>query len=187
MTGVMSLPIRSLTLVCIYMFGVAQLVRAEEIFFLHDADEHQWCGYANKDNWTSHFQREDVDVMGSLMYSNRRITQINMRQISASGDWALDDEYTLNPSQNLQQLKRDLGYFSENERVLESFRIRDGKAVLISRSASNLTTHKPSSSSRPIDAFGSWPIITKVTDFPFQSLLQAIGEVRSKGSYCLHD
>jgi hypothetical protein len=156
-----------------------------KIYFLRDNDEQKWCGYVRKDEWTARFEKTDTNVAGYVLYSGRDMVQINVRQTSVSGDWALDDKYTLGAHQTFVQLDRDLGYFSENERVKERYRFTNGCATLVSRSASNLATQKPLLAARSIDAYGTWPISTSTRDLAFQSLLAAATDIPRKGSFCV--
>jgi hypothetical protein len=123
--------------------------------------------------------------MGYIDYAGNRMTQINVRTLSVSGDWVLDDEYEVDLNQNLAQLNRDLSYFAEHIQVKESYRFRRGRPTLVSRSATDPDTHERLRRPKPIDFYGQWPIYTTLKDLPFLALLRAIEEVRSKGSRCV--
>jgi hypothetical protein len=95
--------IRSWVGICVCAFGLAQAQpprTTSSVYFLRDNAEQRWCGFASKLEWSSHSQKADVNVMGYIDYAENRMTQINVRMLSVSGDWALEDKYVMDLNQD---------------------------------------------------------------------------------------
>jgi hypothetical protein len=143
-------------------------------FFLRDDVLRQWCGYSSQQTWATRVKSVHPEMMGSVEFSNTRLSRIFLRQTDSTGDWVLDDRYDLDRKGEFARLLRVIGYLSENELKQESYGIGGGRATRKSSSASNLTTHDSLPLPRALDDYETWPVYTRIRDFPFAPLLKGL-------------
>ena len=155
------------------------------VYILHDEAKHSWCGYLNKEQWTSDLGRADADITGYLEYSQARLSQVNLREAAVTGDWVVDDKYTVSPKGELTELKRVISYYSENEQRRQQFDLREGKGKLVDSSIIDLKTGRPLEVPRLNSKFDTWPLFVRFTDFPFKALLRQVDKAQSTGVHCV--
>ena len=163
----------------------ARLISSSRVYFLRDDTLHQWCAYTNEKRWITSYQSGPAYVHGELEYSDGRISRIYIREESDTGDWVLDEEYDLNRAGELVAMSRVIGRLSEREIKRESYKLYDGKAKLVSSSASSLETNEGLPLPRPLDAYERWPIFYRITDFPFAALLAKLSNGLNAERLCV--
>jgi hypothetical protein len=154
-------------------------------YILHDDSQNRWCGYSSKERWTTEFREVEADTLGYVERSQGRISQINLRETAITGDWVVDDTYTVSATEQLIELNRTVSYFSENEQRRQRFSIRDRKATLIYGEIFDLNTGKPLQSPRLNTKFDKWPMFVRFSDLPFNALLSRLDEIQNKGISCV--
>jgi hypothetical protein len=162
-------------------FASAQ-AKASKVFLLEDAGKNRWCSYLSESTWKSKVQQVGAMRVGTLVYSDNRLSQIDVTETDESGDWTVYDQYLLSEDGEVVKLTRLLNVLPGDRSVSETFSISNGKATKTAMSEKQLSTGKPVSSPR-----GDWlpdvAIETEPKMFPFYALLSNAG-MRTSPSSC---
>jgi hypothetical protein len=163
-------------------FASAQ-VKASMVFLLEDAGNNQWCSYLTESTWKAKVQRVGAMTVGTLAYSNDRLSQIDVTGTDESGDWTVYDHYFFDDHGQLVKLTRLLNVLPGDRSVSQTFLISNGKATKTATSEKHLSTGKPVATST-----ADWlPDVALETDkkmFPFSALLSR-PELRTSRKSCV--
>ena len=155
------------------------------IYVLLDGSRSRWCAYASKDRWAAKTEQVGPDMLGYLEYRHDRLQRINLRVAADTGDWIVDDSYTVDQIGQLVGLSRVIRYFSERELRSERFAIQGGKARLIEQSYKDVYTGRPLQLPRLNKTFDSWPMYLSKEGLPFVALLPRKAETKRAGEFCV--
>jgi hypothetical protein len=155
-----------------------------EIFLVEDRQHHQWCAYASKSDSRSEAERLKAMVVVGVDYSKGRISAMHVTQWDESGDWSVDDKYSLDQNQKLRTLSRVTDNFSLGITQDQLFQMENGKAIR-ERSASRASRTGKTTEDLSSDDLPDVAIMTDLQSFPFWPLIRdKRQEVLSKGRVC---
>lgn len=153
--------------------------RASKVFLLADARNHQWCSYISEATWKAEVQRVGAMAVGTLVYSNDHLSQIDLTETDESGDWTVYDHYFFSDHGQMVKLTRLLNVLPGDRSVSQTFSISNGKATKIATSEKRLSNGRPLAS--PTAAWlPDVAIETNPTMFPFSALLTRLDVRRSQ-------
>jgi hypothetical protein len=160
--------------------------QTREIFIINDNQHARWCAYKNKAESRSESQRMDSTVVAGVQYgSDGRVATVHITQGDESGDWSVDDRYSLDKSGNITALSRVIDSFTLGVTEEERFRIYKGKATRVSIVSRASRTGQ---SAQPLtgDYLPDVPVITNVESFSFWPIVRdKRNEVWSKARVCV--
>jgi hypothetical protein len=167
----------------LFQTGVASAqTKASKVFLLEDAGNNQWCSYLSESTWKAKVQEAGATTVGTLIYSNDHLSQIDVTETDESGDWTVYDHYFFDEHGRMVKLSRLLNVLPGDRSVSQTFSIRNGKAEKISTSEKQLSNGKPVT--KPA---GDWlpdvAIDTNLDMFPFSALLNRPG-LRTSARSC---
>ncbi len=154
------------------------------IYFLKDDSHKQWCGYASESRFKAQIQALAAMIVGGADYSDGRVSTLHFTETDETGDWAVNDTYTLNESGVPESLKRTINILPEGTSEEQFFLIQNGKAIKQRSTYRDLSTGKPTQ--KRVDWFKGPPVMTKLETSPFSTLIGSKRmEVMSKGETCI--
>ena len=156
------------------------------LYLLFDESRSEWCGYRDIAEWTRH-SRIAVSTILVIIRSPDAPGEIGVQQRTPTGDWIVDDRYTIDRASNLTGLTRMLVYFSEDARKESVYRIAGGRAALVSSAATSLATGARLALPPAIDQYDDWPVITDIKKFPFSFFLSTWTKHNTVSGYCRRD
>jgi hypothetical protein len=154
------------------------------VCFLKDDAHQQWCGYSSEAKMKDQVQPLNALVLGCAKYVNGHVSVLRITETDETGDWAVNDEYTLNNAEKIVTLKRTINILPGNTSEEQLFIIENGKAAKQGSVYRELRTGR--ATQRSADWFQPLPVFTDKQAFPFSSLL--IGkrfDVWAKGKVCV--
>jgi hypothetical protein len=162
-----------------YVVGLAAMLalangstaKAENrIFVLERPESGLLCGFVSEHQWAQ-FPREknDVDIVAVASRVDGVVSSILVERFTE--DTATYDEYSIDRKGNINRLKRTFDVVPDRVTREQIWSIRDGKAVKTSESWMEFKTHRPIAPHKEIEDFGTSPIILRMADFPFYSLI----------------
>ncbi|HXE11606.1 MAG TPA: hypothetical protein VN633_05770 [Bryobacteraceae bacterium] len=123
-------------------------------------------------------------IVGEVDYKNGRVHAIHITEVDETGDWAVNDEYTLDESETIQSLKRTINIIPEDNSEEQLFLIKNGKAIKQSSTHRELRTSKPAKGT--VNWFEAPRVITEIKAFPFATLITKKQQVVwSTGEVCV--
>jgi hypothetical protein len=163
-------------------FASAQ-AKASKAFLLEDAGNNQWCSYLTEATWKAKVQEVGAMMVGTLIYSNDHLSQIDVTETDESGDWTVYDHYFFDDHGEIVKLTRLLNVLPGDRSVSQTFSISNGKAEKTATSEKQLSDGKPVTTPA-----GDWvpdvAIRTESRMFPFAALVSRPG-VRSSPRSCV--
>ncbi|MEO5923981.1 MAG: hypothetical protein ABIR70_09155 [Bryobacteraceae bacterium] len=159
----------------LFVFGLcSQLGRSQNagtaIYFQRDDSNQQWCGYTSESDHKAKVKQTRPDLEGTATYLNNRLSKLVVFRVgSESGDWSVEDEYTLDKNGNIQALKRKIVSFPDDVIEERYFLIRDGKAIRQKTTGHTVRSNEVTKE-RLKEEYE--PIVRKATAFPFWSFLR---------------
>jgi hypothetical protein len=154
------------------------------VYFLKDDSHKQWCAYASESRFKAQIQSLRALVVGGADYADGRLLTIRLTETDETGDWAVNDEYTVNGSGKIQTLKRTVNILPEDSSEEQLFVIEKGSAVKQRSVYHELRTGKVTQ--KPVNWFQAPAVITDAEAFPFLPLIGSRrNEVWSRGSLCI--
>src|SRR5438105_1126583 len=123
--------LKSLSLIMCFLLNSAvgsTQITGKKLFFIRDDSGQKWCGYASESESKAEAHRLHARVEGEVDYVNDRVSAIVSLQSAESGDWEVEDRYTLDKSEKLQTLLREITALIENVKEEQRFLVQDGKA-----------------------------------------------------------
>ncbi len=141
----------------------------KRIYVLQDETHRLWCGYATESRFRVQVQTLKAPIVGTIDYSGGRVVAISLTQTDETGDWAVNDEYTLDAAGDVLTLRRKTNIIPEDISEEQAFRVSNGKATLRSSAYRLLSSGMPTD--KRVDWFEPPSVIMKLRDFPFTSLL----------------
>ena len=154
-------------------FASAQ-TKASKVFLLEDAGNNEWCSYLSELTWKAKVQELGAMTVGTLIYSNDRLAQIDVTETDESGDWMVYDHYFLDDHGQIVKLARLLNVLPGDRSVAQTFLIRKGKATKTAMSEKQLSSGKPVTAPAA-DWLPEVAIETEPKLFPFAALLRRPG------------
>lgn len=159
---------------------------APKVFLLEDAPNNQWCSYNNESTWKEEVRKIEAMTVGTMIYSNDRLVEIDVTETDQTGDWTVYDRYLLDDHTQLVKLARLMNVLRGDASVSQTFSIRKGNAAKIATSAKQLSTGKPLTSSTA-DWLPALPIEIRSKMFPFYALLSRPDlRISSKSCVSIH-
>lgn len=156
------------------------------VYFLKDDVHRQWCGYARESRFKVQVQPLRAMVVGKVDYTNGRVSAVHVTETDETGDWAVNDEYALDSSEEVKTLKRTINILPEDLSEEQLFVIENGKAVQQRNNHRDLRTGKPTQ--RSVSWFEPPPVITSLQAFPFSPLVVGKQQaVWSGGEFCISE
>lgn len=124
--------------------GVAAAqTKASTVFLLEDAGHAQWCAYTTELTWKAIVQKVAATTVGTLTYSNGRLTQVEVTETGESGDWTVYDRYFFDGRGHVVRLSRLINYLPGDRSVAQAYSISEGRATKTASSEKNLRTGEP--------------------------------------------
>ena len=160
-----------------------ELDTGKKVYFLKDDSHKQWCGYSSESLLKTQVQVLMAMVVGAVDYKDDRVSAVHVTEVDETGDWAVNDEYTLDANE-IQSLKRTINIIPEDNSEEQLFRISNGKAIKQQSTNRELRTGKPTQNT--VSWFKSPPVITEIKAFPFATLITGKQHaVWSTGAVCI--
>ena len=154
------------------------------LYFLKDNTHRQWCGYGNESQFKAQIQSVGAMVVGRVDYTNGHVSAVHVTQADETGDWAVNDEYSLDDHEKIRTLKRTINIIPEDTSEEQLFLISNGKAIKRRSIYRELRTGKQTQKS--VDWFESPPVITDLPAFDFSALVVGKRQaVWSNGEACV--
>jgi len=155
-----------------------------EVFLVRDHRGQQWCGYQNRLESKDQAERLDALIIVEVKYVNNRVSTVYVTENAESGDWRVEDKYSLDEGEMLQSLSRGIENFTLGITQKELFRIQRGEAIKQSSNSRASGTGKPTNElSGPY--LPDVKIVTNLHSFPFWSFVRdKREEVWAKGRAC---
>lgn len=151
--------------------GVAAVqMKVSTVFLLEDAGNAQWCAYTTESTWKAMVRKVAATTVGTLTYSNGRLSQVEVTETGESGDWTVYDRYFLDGQGRVVRLSRLINYLPGDRSVSEAYSISNGTATKMASSEKNLRTGEPVTVAKA-DWLPDLPISTAAAMFPFSALL----------------
>lgn len=163
-----------------YVFGQ---VKATEIFLLEDVANKPWCSYTREAPRQAAVEDAEAMTVASLIYSNGRLSQINVTETGETGDWIVYDNYFLDSHRQIVKLTRWINVLPGDRSVLQTFSISGGRARQTATTEKWLSTGQPLRSPEPV-WLPELPVRTDVKSFPFSALLGRPG-LRTRRKLCV--
>src|SRR5579864_3291721 len=88
--------------------------KTSKVFLLEVAGNNQWCSYLSESTWKAKVQEVGAMTVGTLIYSNDHLVQIDVTETDESGDWTVYDHYLLDDHGQLVKLTRLLNVLPGN-------------------------------------------------------------------------
>ena len=104
-------------------------ISGREMFLVEDEPRQRWCGYASRKLSRSEAERLKGEIVVGVEYSGDRVSALHVTRWDESGDWRVDDKYSLDKNQRLQALMRVTDNFSLGITEDQLFQIKNGTAV----------------------------------------------------------
>jgi len=139
------------------------------VYFLKDDAHQEWCGYASEARFRALIQPMQAMVVGRVDYTEGRVSAVLVTEEDETGDWSVNDEYSLGQDGRVRALKRTINVIPEDVREVQEFTIRNGKAYRTGDSYRELSSGKPTENRA--DWFEPPPVITSLENFPFFGLV----------------
>lgn len=178
-----NLLLASLSLGCADAQNVANET-TKTLYFLKDDSHMQWCGYATEARLKDQVQSLMAMVIGGAEFANGRLSTVKITEADETGDWAVNDEYTVGADGKIRSLRRTINIIPEDNSGEQRFVVKDGRAIKQSDIHHELRTGKPTQNS--VDWFKAPPVTTEVTSFPFFTLITSKKHVVwSTGEVCV--
>lgn len=184
------MPFRAVSLSTVLLMGsaLAQVrpspISDREIFLVEDPQSRRWCGYSSKSASKSEAERLNAMVVVGVENTNGLISTVHVTEWDESGDWSVDDTYSLDKKQKLQTLLRVTDNFSLGITQERQYRIENGEAVMKSSRSRAGRTGTPIADLSS-DDLPDVPITSDLRSFPFWPLIRdRRHEVLSKGVAC---
>jgi hypothetical protein len=116
--------------------------KGSKVFLLEDAGKNQWCSYLSESTWKAKVQEVGAMTVGTLIYSNDHMAQIEVTETDESGDWTVYDHYFFDDHGQLVKLTRLLNVLPDDRSVSQTFSISNGRATKTATSEKQLSTGK---------------------------------------------
>lgn len=139
------------------------------VYLVTDETNNRWCAFRTRAVWKSRVESGSAMTVGSITYVGRRPSVIILTQTDETGDWIVEDHYSTNRTGQLQRLKRRINVIPGDRSELQTFLIKDGKAIKRGSISRKLSTLK--ATREPADWLPDVPIITRIDDFAFYELI----------------
>jgi hypothetical protein len=158
---------------------------SRDVYYLQDQANHQWCAYKDRDDWKSAVQLLTARTAGGLVYSGGRLATVHVSQTDESGDWAVFDAYSVDPSRKIGEIIRRINIIPDRTSETQVFVVRNGRAVKQSSIVVDLETRKPGP--KPVQWLRPDPVVTRIEAFPFAALIGKHKEIWAVGKVCVAD
>jgi hypothetical protein len=73
------------------------------VYFLKDEMHRQWCRYARQSELKAHIRAVRAMTVGNVEYKNGRVFTIRVREQDETGDWEVQDEYTVDSAGKIRR------------------------------------------------------------------------------------
>lgn len=162
----------------------ASQITVRTIYFLKDDASKQWCGYASESKFKDQIRLLRALDVGAADFQHFSLSTVHWTQTDETGDWAVNDEYSLNNKQEIRTLNRTINILPERLSEEQSFIIRDHTVIQQSDEHYELGTRQTTQKS--VDWFKAPPVFTEVRYLPFSPLIVSKkSEIWSKGVACI--
>jgi hypothetical protein len=156
------------------------------LFLLSDSGRNEWCIFANEQLWRSQVESTGASLVATMDILDGHLKAIDLTTEDEAGDWMVFDHYTIAVNGDLQDVRRKSNILPGDRSVVETYSIAEGKAKLLSRTTTSLSTGKKLTN--PEDWLPEVPITTRINDFPFAPLAKVTyAEILSKRRICTID
>lgn len=145
--------------------------RSSQSFLLEDAKQERWCAYGNKSLWTSDVQSFAASVVATVEYSGDHLSKISVTEEDEAGDWIVYDHYAVGEKGNILGLNRIINILPGDRSEEETYIVVNGKAKKQSSISRKLSTKEVLTVQKEKDWLPDVPIVTRLSDFPFASLI----------------
>jgi hypothetical protein len=154
------------------------------VYFLKDEVHRQWCGYARESQLKAHIEAVRAMNLGKTDYKNDRVVAVRVIEGDETGDWEVQDEYTVDGAGRIRTLKRTVNIVPEDTREEQDFLITNGKVTQRRSTRRELRTGKRTQ--KRVEWFQAPPVVTRLQNFPFSELIFAKRQaVWSTGQVCV--
>jgi hypothetical protein len=143
--------------------------KGRTLYFLKDDTRKEWCGYASEHRLRSAVQPLRAMVVGAADYTDGRVSAVHITEVDETGDWAVNDVYTLDENERIATLTRTINIIPEDTSEEQIFRMRDGKAIKQRSTYRELRTGNPTRNT--VDWFEPPPVVTNTDTFHFWALI----------------
>jgi hypothetical protein len=144
----------------------------------------QWCRYARQSELKAHIRAVRAMTVGNVEYKNGRVFTIRVIEQDETGDWEVQDEYTVDGAGRIRTLKRTVNIVPEDTREEQDFLITNGKVTQRRSTRRELRTGKRTQ--KRVEWFQAPPVVTRLQNFPFSELIFAKRQaVWSTGQVCV--
>jgi hypothetical protein len=170
----------------VVVYGALAQSTGKRLFLLEDAEHHQWCAYGSESEWTTEVKSLTALVVATLEYTGDHVSKIAVTEEDEAGDWTVYDHYLIDEKGQIRELKRTINILPGDRSEDETYLVLDGKAKKQASDSRRLSTKEALPGQKEKVWLPEVPIITRVQDFPFVSLiLEKHPELSSSGKVCV--
>jgi hypothetical protein len=153
----------------------------DKVSLLENPQTHESCAYRDDSEWMSDVESLIARDLGRLMYSRGVLKEILITHQDETGDWSVEDRYTLSGEGSLEKLSRRIEILSGDRSVREVYSMRNGRAVRQSRGLWVISTNRPVSSLGYATVPPQLPIETQLRQLPFAVFITGNGSSSLSG------
>ena len=171
MANRMLLPICNVMLVLLVGKGseLSFAYAAQPIFIMEVAQGGMLCAYTGEDQWAQAPKARDPQFIAITKSVRGLLVELLVERDTE--DTTTYDRYAVGKDGDIRQLKRILDVVPERVRREQVWNIRGGRASKILELWMEFKTHKPRGPDQDLSDFVENPIIVRMSDFPFYSLI----------------
>lgn len=158
---------------CLFLLAAACVSGAypaeQRTFILEKADRGLLCAYTSEREWAQVPKDKDIEFTARVDSGDGVVTAVLVERFTE--DTTMYDEYTVARDGNVLRLKRTLDVIPERVTREQVWNIRGGWPVKVSESWMESRTHKPRGPDEDLGDRVANPIMVRISDFPFYSLM----------------
>jgi hypothetical protein len=139
------------------------------IFILEKSQPGLLCGYTRESEWAGVPKDKEVEFLAVVRSTDGTVSSILVERFTE--DTNTYDEYTIDKGTNVSKLKRTLDVLPDRVTREQIWQIRDGRVAKVSDSWTQFKTGHPVAPDQYLETLGQNPIMLRVADFPFYTLI----------------
>jgi hypothetical protein len=149
--------------------GPGGTTEGKTVYFLKDSAHKQWCAYASESQLRTQVQSLRAMVVGGVDYVGGRVSAVHVTQSDETGDWAVNDDYSVDEAGKIQRLRRTINILPEDNSEEQVFLLASATPFLQSSTHRELRTGKPTQ--KTVGWFHAPPVVASLRAFPFAALI----------------
>lgn len=140
----------------------------QKVFVLEDGGRGV-CGYTSETKWAQVPKEKDIEFTAVIDKADGVVKSVLVQRYSE--DTATYDEYDVDKDGIIRRLKRTVDVIPDRLTREQIWDIRGGKPVKVADTWWELRSRKPHAADKELEDIGQTPVIVRLTDFPFYSVM----------------